>query len=136
MKRNEAEYIIKCILRRIHGFYSMQSERLNRLPAAWRQMLREWRRARSWSQSELGQRIGLGQEHVSNIERGKITPRVDTLLDVARTLDLDLVLVPRSLVPAVEALLREFRQGKETREDDRPMYGYGEDATEESDGVA
>ncbi len=85
-------------------------------------MLREQRRECSWSQAELGERVGLGQEHVSNIERGVTAPRVDTLLDVVRALDLDLVLVPRALVPAIQALLREHGQGSPRREEEQPMY--------------
>jgi len=90
-------------------------------------MLRQQRRKHSWSQAGLGDRIGLGQEHVSNIERGITSPRVDTLLDVARALDLDLVLVPRALVPAVQALEREYRRGAVLGEEDRPLYGFGDD---------
>jgi hypothetical protein len=33
-------------------------------------------------------------------------PRFDTLIDIVRVLDLDLLLVPRSLVPAVQSLIR------------------------------
>jgi transcriptional regulator with XRE-family HTH domain len=109
----------------------MNIVRLNRLPAAWREALREQRRKHSWSQAEFGERIGLGQEHVSNIERGKTSPRVDTLLDVVRALDLDLVLIPRTLVPSVQALMREYQHGSAVREGDQPMYGFGDDDSSE-----
>jgi HTH-type transcriptional regulator / antitoxin HipB len=105
----------------------MKRPRLNRLPDAWRETLRQQRQQHSWSQTELGDRIGFGQEHVSNIERGITSPLVDTLLDIARVLDLDLVLVPRALVPAVQALVRDFRRGADPSEEDRPMYGFGDD---------
>jgi hypothetical protein len=48
----------------------------------------------------------LPQPHISAIESGEIVPRFDTLLDIVRVLDLDLLLVPRSLVPAVQSLIR------------------------------
>jgi transcriptional regulator with XRE-family HTH domain len=105
----------------------MKKPRLNRLPDAWRAALRAQRQKHSWSQTDLGDRIGLGQEHVSNIERGITSPRVDTLLNIARVLDLDLVLVPRALVPAVQALEREYRLGTAAGEEDQPMYGFGDD---------
>ncbi len=65
---------------------------------------------------------------MSRISNGGVTaPRVDTLLDVVRALDLDLVLVPRALVPAIQALLREHGQGSPRREEEQPMYGFGDD---------
>lgn len=124
-------YVLNYILFGNYGFKFMETPRLNRLPAAWRETLRKQRRKHSWSQAEFGERIGLGQEHVSNIERGKTSPRVDTLLDVVRALDLDLVLVPRTLVPAVQALLRDYQHGSAVREDDQPMYGFGDDDSSE-----
>src|ERR1700736_3920283 len=81
--------------------------RLNSLPEAMRRELKAARLNRGWSQAELGRRIGLPQMHVSGIETGKIVPRYDTLLDLVRVLDYDLLMVPRSLVPAVQALIRD-----------------------------
>ena len=42
-------------------------------------------------------------------ESGKIVPRFDTLLDLVRVLDFDLLLVPRTLVPVVQSLIRQDR---------------------------
>ena len=83
--------------------------RLNGLPEALRLELIEERRKRGWSQAELGLHVGLPQMHISGIETGKIVPRFDTLLDLVRVLDRDLLLVPRTLVPAVQALIRDHR---------------------------
>ncbi|MGJ5818706.1 helix-turn-helix transcriptional regulator [Paludibaculum fermentans] len=85
-----------------------------------RQALTSARRARKWSQLELGRRIGLPQVHISAIESGKVTPRFNTLLDLVRVLDFDLLLIPRALVPAVQALVRDHEQP--ASEDDRPLY--------------
>lgn len=98
--------------------------RLSGLPEALRRKLRGARRDRGWSQVELGRRVGLPQAHISGIETGKIVPRFDTLLEVARTLDFDLVAVPRALVPAVQALIRDSLRG-ETRDGsdgEQPLY--------------
>ena len=81
--------------------------RMNALPESLRLELITERHKLGWSQAELGQRVGLPQMHISGIETGKIVPRYDTLLDVVRVLGRDLLLVPRALVPAVQALMRD-----------------------------
>src|ERR1017187_530644 len=83
--------------------------RLNGLPEAMLRALIVARHQRGWSQAELGKRLGLPQTHISGIETGRIVPRFDTLLDVVRILGHDLLLVPRDLAPAVQALLRDHR---------------------------
>lgn len=45
------------------------------------------------------------QSHLSAIESGKTDPRTSTLIEIARQLDHELILVPRKLLPAVTALL-------------------------------
>ncbi len=105
--------------------------RLNELPAEMREQLQEARNDRGWSQRELGRHLGIPQMHVSRIESGKIVPRFDTLLDYVRGLDYDLVLVPRSLVPAVMALIREHKASSAPGgEEERPLYAESEDEPE------
>ena len=98
--------------------------RLNRLPNAMRRELIEARHKRGWSQVELGKRLGLPQMHISGIETGKIVPRFDTLLDLVRVLDRDLLMIPRALVPAVQALIRDNSRDRTTEVDEgeRPLY--------------
>ena len=67
------------------------------------------RRAAKLSQRVLGKKIGLAQSHVSKIERGAVDPQLSNLLEIARALGLELMLVPRRLVPAVRALGRPTR---------------------------
>jgi len=106
--------------------------RLNEVPAEMREELKEARNKKGWSQRELGRRLGLPQMHVSGIESGKIVPRFDTLLDYVRSLDCDLVLVPRSLVPALLALIREHKaSNKPGGEEDRSLYAVTEGQAEE-----
>lgn len=69
--------------------------------------LRQARQAKGWSQRDLSQRAALPQAHISRIERGTVDPKVSTLQDLARVLDLELVLAPRTALTAVDALLRE-----------------------------
>ncbi|PYX78136.1 MAG: XRE family transcriptional regulator [Acidobacteria bacterium] len=89
------------------------------LPAELREHIKEARLKRGWSQRKLGAEVGLPQPHISAIESGEIVPRFDTLLDIVRVLDLDLLLVPRSLVPAVQSLIRAQ---KEPESAERPLY--------------
>ncbi len=101
-------------------------ERIRRLPEAMRQQLKEARKRRGWSQAELGQRVGLPQMHISGIESGKIVPRFDTLLDLARMLDYDLLMIPRALVPVVQAMVRDQDRANSSRDTDgeeRSLYG-------------
>src|ERR1039458_6751045 len=107
----------------------IKSERLNRVPDAMRHNLVETRKKRGWSQAELGRRVGLPQVHISGIETGKVIPRYNTLLDLVRVLGYDLLLVPRSLVPAVQSLIRDYRQpgGSTEEEGERPLYATDDD---------
>jgi transcriptional regulator with XRE-family HTH domain len=69
--------------------------------------LRRARAAKGWSQRELSAKAGLTQAHLSRIERGEVDLRLSTLLEVARLLDLEVVLTPRNALTAVQALIRE-----------------------------
>ena len=110
----------------------MKPLRLKRLPGSIRREIKEARLERGWSQLELGKKVGLGQCHVSGIETGKIAPRYDTLIEILRVLDGDLVFVPRALLSAVQTLVRDHRNQK-TRgtPDERPLYAVVDDEEEE-----
>ena len=69
--------------------------------------LHEARKAKGLTQKELGAKIGLPQSHISQIEAGRIDIRLSSLLELARLLDLEPMLIPRSLVPAVRAMTSE-----------------------------
>ena len=106
----------------------IKPKRLNGLPDDLRLELIEERHKRGWSQAELGQQVGLPQMHISGIETGKIVPRFDTLLDLVRVLDRDLLMVPRALVPAVQALIRDSRRPDRNAdaEGERSLYAAGD----------
>ena len=97
------------------------------LPEEMRLALKAARAARGWSQRELGNRLGLPQMHISGIESGKIVPRYDTLLELVRILDHDLLMVPRALVPAVQSLVRDHLTKHQGGSEERPLYGSGDD---------
>lgn len=64
------------------------------------------RQAKRLSQRALSARTGLPQSHISRIENGAVDPQTSSLIELARALDLELMLVPRRLVPAVLGLQR------------------------------
>lgn len=99
----------------------MKSVRPRHLPESLREAIKEARKAKGWSQLELGQKVRLAQRHISGIETGKIVPRFDTLLEIVRTLGHDLVLVSSAMVPAVKAMERDFRNQADEKEE-RPLY--------------
>src|SRR2546427_13297336 len=103
------------------------------LPAELRRALREAREKRGWSQRDLASRLSVGQRHISGIESGKIVPRYDTLLELVRALDRDLLMVPRALVPVVQSLIRDHLQPDQKGEgEERSVSADGdEDSTQE-----
>ena len=104
--------------------------RLGALPEDMRLALKDAREKRGWTQRDLASRLGLTQTHVSGIESGKIVPRYDTLLELVRILDSDLLMVPRALVPVVQSLIRDHARPDQGEGDDRSLYA--DDTDEES----
>jgi hypothetical protein len=49
--------------------------------------------------------MGLPQSHISQIEAGRVDLRVSSLLEMARLLDLEPMLIPRALTPAVRSII-------------------------------
>ena len=102
--------------------------RLGALPEDMRRALKESREKRGWTQRDLASRVGLTQTHISGIESGKIVPRYDTLLELVRILDHDLLMVPRALVPVVQSLIRDHLQPDQKGEgEERSLYADNDD---------
>lgn len=68
------------------------------------QRLKAAREAQGLSQRALAERSGLAQSHISQIESGSTEPGLSTLVDLARALDLEVMLIPRKRVAAVSSL--------------------------------
>ncbi len=69
--------------------------------------LREARIAKQMSQRALSARSGATQAQISRIENGEVDLQVSSLIELARALDMELVLTPKGALPAVEAVVRE-----------------------------
>jgi len=68
--------------------------------------LQRARKAAGLTHDGLAQRAGVSRMTVQRTEAGKIDPRLSTLLVLARTLGMDLMLVPNSLRPELEDFVR------------------------------
>jgi transcriptional regulator with XRE-family HTH domain len=77
-------------------------------------VVREARIAKALTQKELGQRVGLPQSHISKIEKGTVDLKLSSLVEIARALDLEITLVPRKALPAVEGAVRAHGTTVET----------------------
>lgn len=65
------------------------------------------RQRKRLTQRALSERLGMPQSHLSKIESGAVDVRVSSLIDLARALDLEVVLVPQRLMPAIQAMSRD-----------------------------
>ena len=87
--------------------------------------LRAAREAMGLSQRDLSARSGVPQSHISKIESGTVDLRLSSLVELARVLDLEFALVPRKLLPAVEAILQgvggDIADGASHRRADREL---------------
>jgi len=76
--------------------------------------VRKARIAKALTQKELGRRVGLPQSHISKIEKGTVDLKLSSLVEIARALDLEITLVPRKALPAVEGAVRAHGTAVET----------------------
>ena len=74
------------------------------------QALRTARESHGLSQAALGDKVGAPQSYISKVENGGVDLQTSSLVELARALGLELVLVPRALLPALTALQQENPQ--------------------------
>lgn len=75
--------------------------------------IKDARKAAGLSQRGLSARSGLTQSHISQIERSALEPGLSSLIDLARALDLELMLVPKKLLPAVKGILQSTQPSRD-----------------------
>lgn len=92
-------------------------------------VLRKARLNRHLSQQALARKLGMRQRQISDLERAAMDPRLSTIQNVARALDLELMLIPRHLISAVDGLQRASSDST-----NRPMYTLGDDDAESDPG--
>lgn len=69
--------------------------------------LREARTAKNLSQRELSKLAGVPQSHISKIESNQVDLRLSSLIAIANALDLEVALVPRKTMPAIQSIARQ-----------------------------
>lgn len=94
------------------------------------QALKDARRTHGLTQRGLSAKAGVPQSHISKIESGAVDIRLSSLIELARTLGLELMLVPRSRVTAVQAIVRGTDDTRSGRQ--RPAYAL--DDSDDDDG--
>ncbi len=68
------------------------------------QDLHRAREAKGLTQAALGRKMSMPQSHISRIEHGRTDLRLSSLLEMARLLDHDVMLIPRKYLPAVKSI--------------------------------
>ena len=96
------------------------------------QSLLQARKRKGLSQRELSAKAGVPQGHISKIESGAVDLRLSSLTALARVLDLELTLVPRTTVSAVRSIVRSSERsiepgGGDAIESERPAYSLDEE---------
>ena len=79
-------------------------------------LLRRARLSSAMTQEQLADLAGISRPRYRDIETGAAAARTTTLVNIARALGLEMMLVPQAMVPAVQALMRPHD------EDDLPAF--------------
>lgn len=79
-------------------------------------LLKRARLDSAMTQEQVADMAGISRPRYRDIETGAAAARATTLINIARALGLELLLVPQAAVPAIEALLRP------DDDDDRPAF--------------
>lgn len=68
-------------------------------------LLRQGRQRARLTQDEVASQAGLSRVSYRAIETGHAAPRASTLVNIARALGMEMMLIPKEMVPAVQAML-------------------------------
>ena len=69
-------------------------------------LLKQTRLAASLTQEQIAEMAGISRPRYRYTETGTAAARATTLINIARALGLEMMLIPQSMVPAVKSLLR------------------------------
>ncbi|RJQ64819.1 MAG: XRE family transcriptional regulator [Desulfobacteraceae bacterium] len=94
--------------------------------------LRAAREKKGLSQRAFSRSIGMPQSRLSRIENGIIDLQISNLLELARALDLEVMLIPRQAVPLVDGLIRQTDSASVSTEA-APLYRLDDEQEEEEE---
>ncbi len=77
---------------------------------------RKARRAAGLSQEQIALRANISRPRYRDIETGAAAARATTLVNVARALGMEMMLIPQAMVPAVQSMLQP------ADDDDHPAF--------------
>lgn len=99
--------------------------------------LRAKRKAMKLSQQKLAEKVGIPQSHISKIEAGDVNIKLASFVEMARAVDLEVMLVPRKDIMMVKGLIasKETKQGGEGESTATPAYSLdqGDDDNDSND---
>jgi DNA-binding XRE family transcriptional regulator len=78
-------------------------------------LFRQGRQRAKLTQHEVALQAGLSRVSYRAIETGTAAPRASTLVNIARALGMEMMLIPKEMVPIVQAMLRPG-------DDDQPAF--------------
>lgn len=81
------------------------------------QLLKTARKGLGLTQEQVADMAGISRPRYREIETGSAAARATTLINIARALGLELMLIPQAMVPAVDALLQPHDD-----DDDLPAF--------------
>jgi transcriptional regulator with XRE-family HTH domain len=79
-------------------------------------LLRQTRDSAGLTQEQTADLAGISRPRYRDVETGAAAARATTLVNIARALGMEMMLVPQRMVPAIEAMLRP------AADDDRPAF--------------
>lgn len=88
--------------------------------------IRTARKARRMSQQILAQKVGIPQSHLSKIETGNVNIKLSSFVEIARALELELLLVPRQSATMIKNLIAS-KETKRRGDEIRPAYSLDDD---------
>lgn len=90
-------------------------------------ILHTLRKQAGLTQQQLAERAGISRPNYREIENGSAAARATTLINIARALGMELMLIPQAMVPGVNALLRP------SDDDDAPAFTTEPDNDDHAD---